>query len=88
MGLFKIEFKHSAERDIRKVNPALISNILKRIETLSHNPFPRQSLKLSGTEATYRLRVGNYRVIYEVNIEKKIIVIHYIRHRREVYRKL
>jgi len=55
---------------------------------LADNPFPRQSLKLSGVEVTYRLRVGDYRVIYEVNPEAKTIIIHCVRHRREVYRKL
>ena len=88
MGLYKIEFKQSAERDIRKITPTLIPNILRRIEALAGNPFPRQSLKLSGVEVTYRLRVGDYRVIYEVNPEAKTIIIHYVRHRREVYRKL
>ena len=88
MALYKIEFKQSAERDIRKITPTLIPNILRRIEALADNPFPRQSLKLSGVEVTYRLRVGDYRVIYEVNPEAKTIIIHYVRHRREVYRKL
>lgn len=88
MALYKIEFKQSAERDIRKITPTFIPNILRRIEALADNPFPRQSLKLSGVEVTYRLRVGDYRVIYEVNPEAKTIIIHYVRHRREVYRKL
>lgn len=88
MGLYKIEFKQSAERDIRKIIPTLIPNILRKIETLASNLFPRQSLKLSGVEATYRLKVGDYRVIYEVNSEVKTIIVHYVRHRKEVYRKL
>jgi len=88
MALYKIEFKQSAERDIRKITLTLIPNILRRIEALADNPFPRQSLKLSGVEVTYRLRVGDYRVIYEVNPEAKTIIIHYVRHQREVYRKL
>ncbi|MFN3467074.1 MAG: type II toxin-antitoxin system RelE family toxin [Candidatus Brocadiales bacterium] len=45
-------------------------------------------MKLSGGEATYRLRVGDYRVIYEVDTDAKIICVHYVRHRREVYRQL
>jgi|YelNatPaOPRAMG01_1025707.scaffolds.fasta_scaffold09719_8 mRNA interferase RelE/StbE len=88
MGLYKIEFKQSAERDIRKITPTLIPNILRKIEALAGNPFPQQSLKLSGVKVTYRLRVDDYRVIYEVNHEAKTIIIHYVRHRREVYRKL
>jgi mRNA interferase RelE/StbE len=80
MGLYRIEFK--------QVTPALIPNIFSRIEALGSNPFPKQSLKLSGVEATYRLRIGDYRVVYEVDMDTRTIIIHYIRHRKEVYRRL
>jgi len=73
MGLYKVEFKKSAERDIRKISLTLILNILKKIEALANNPFPSESLKLSGVEATYRLRVGDYRVIYEIDQEANTI---------------
>jgi mRNA interferase RelE/StbE len=88
MGSYRIEFKRSAEQDIRRIEAAFIPNILRRVEALSDNPFPRQSVKLVGTEASYRLRVGNYRVIYSVDSESTTIVVQYIRHRREVYRQL
>jgi len=88
MGSYRIEFKQSAEKDIRRIAPALIPNILRRVEALSDEPTPRQSLKLSGSERTYRLRVGDYRVIYEVDAEAQTVVIYHIRHRREAYRAL
>jgi mRNA interferase RelE/StbE len=87
MGSYRIELKRSAERDIRRIEAALIPKILERVEALSDDPFPRQSVKLSGTEATYRLRVGSYRVIYSVDPEIETIVVYYIRHRREAYRR-
>ena len=52
------------------------------------NMFPYNSVKLSGTDDLYRIRVGDYRVIYGVDHNLKLIVIHYIRHRRDVYRGL
>jgi len=61
---------------------------MKRIERLKTDPFPRQAIKLTGTERLYRIRVGDYRIIYEVDTEAKRITIHYIRHRREAYRAL
>jgi mRNA interferase RelE/StbE len=88
MGSYRIEFKRSAERDIRQIEAGFIPNILERVEALSDAPFPRQSVKLSGAEATYRLRVGNYRVIYAVDPETETIVVYYVRHRREAYRQL
>jgi mRNA interferase RelE/StbE len=86
MASFKIEFKRSAERDLRRISRRLIPNILMKIEALADNPFPKQSVKLSTAETVYRLRVGSYRVIYEVDASKKVIVICRIRHRREAYR--
>ena len=88
MGSYRIEFKRSAERDIRKIGAAFIPRILDRIEALRDDPLPRQSLKLAGTEASYRLRVGNHRIIYSVDTETKSIVVYYVRHRREAYRQL
>jgi mRNA interferase RelE/StbE len=88
MGSFKIQFKRSAEKEIRRIERKLIPRILTRIEALADNPFPRQSLKLSEAEATYRLRTGNYRVIYGVDTVTKTIIVHYIRHRKEAYHKL
>ena len=61
---------------------------MKRIEGLRTDPFPRQAVKLSDTERLYRIRVGDYRIVYEVDTQAKQIVIHYVRHRREVYRTL
>ena len=88
MGSFKIQFKRSAEKEIRQIEPKLIPKILTRIGALADNPFPRQSLKLSEAEATYRLPIGDYRVIYSVDTVTKTIIVHYIRHRKEAYRKL
>ena len=61
---------------------------MERIESLKTDPFPRQAIKLSDTERLYRIRVGDYRVIYKV--EKKVLLILVVRvgHRREVYRRL
>ena len=88
MDSYRIEFSQSAERDIRKISSTLIENILAKVEALKANPLPQQSLKLSGGEMTYRLRVGDYRVIYEVNNKDKTVFIRYIRHRKDAYREL
>ena len=49
---------------------------------------PRQAVKLAGGEAWYRVRVGDYRIIYGVDTRARQITVHYIRHRRDVYRNL
>lgn len=88
MASFKIELKQSAERDLRRIPSTHVANILGKIESLGETPFPQQAQRLTNVEATYRLRVGDYRVIYQVDSKQTAITVVYIRHRREVYRKL
>ncbi|HUT54011.1 MAG TPA: type II toxin-antitoxin system RelE/ParE family toxin [bacterium] len=86
MERHKIIFKPSVEKDLKYLPPATVSRIQARILQLSSDPYPVKVVKLSGAERMYRLRVGVYRVIYEVDNQAKLITIHYVRHRREVYR--
>ena len=88
MGDFTITFKPSVEKDLRGLPKTVIADILERISKLDANPSAPPAKKLSGTERMYRLRVGEYRVVFEVDKAHKTVVIHYIRHRREVYRHL
>ena len=88
MTSYKIVFKPSVEKDLRSLPKATIANIFQHIEKLKDEPFPRQSIKLAGAEHLYRVRVGDYRMIYSVGQVEKQIIIHYVRHRRDVYRKL
>jgi mRNA interferase RelE/StbE len=57
-----------------------------RIESLSQNPRPRDCLKLRGRQGLWRLRVGEYRVIYSVDDGKRVVDIAVVRHRRDVNR--
>jgi len=60
--------------------------ILKRILALKENPRPRGSVKLKGRENEYRIRVGDYRVRYEVLDQESIVLLLHCKHRRDVYR--
>ena len=88
MATYKVTFKPSVEKDLTILSKELVVRVLKRIEVLKEHPFSRQALKLEGSEALYRLRVGDYRIIYSVDSHLKQVIIHHVRHRREVYRGL
>jgi mRNA interferase RelE/StbE len=88
VATYSLRFKPTVEKDLLRIPRPAVSKILTRIDQLPANPFPSQSLKLHGAEHLYRLRVGDYRVVYEVDPESFVIVVHYLRHRREVYRAL
>lgn len=87
MDSYDIQWKKSAEKDLLGIDYKQIPRIIKSIESLAKNPFSRQYCKLQGTDNFYRIRVGDYRVIYQVDTNKDFLAIYYVRHRREAYRK-
>lgn len=87
MASYEINWNHSAEKELKSIGRQYISRILEAVEALAENPFPPQHRKLHGVESSYRIRVGDYRVIYQVEMENKRIVIYHVRHRKEAYRK-
>jgi mRNA interferase RelE/StbE len=87
MASYKIEWKSSAAKELRKLDKGVIFRIIKAVDELSKNPIPSGSRKLRGAEFTYRIRTGNYRIIYSIHSNKLIIEIIRIGHRRDVYRK-
>ena len=88
MASYSLGFKPSVEKDLQSIPRAIVSRLLDRIDRLPANPIPPQSTKLQGAERLYRLRMGDYRIVYEVDREAEQITVHYVRHRRDVYRRL
>ena len=88
MASYSLSYKPSIEKDLHSIPRAIVSRIMARIDRLPSDPFPPQSAKLQGAERLYRLRVGDYRIVYEVDREAFQITVHYVRHRRDVYRTL
>ena len=88
MASFSVVFKPSVEKDLRRLPKPIVGRVIEHIEKLVADPFSRQSVKLEGAEHLYRVRVGDYRIVYGVDNDNRQITIHYVRHRREVYRGL
>lgn len=88
MANYSIIFKRSVEKDLRHLPRDLISRVMKKIEDLKSEPFPSQSIRISGAERLYRLQVGDYRIVYEVDSKTREITIHYVRERSVAYRSL
>jgi mRNA interferase RelE/StbE len=83
---FRIEWKKSTRKDLRKLPASTADKIVEVVDHLSQNPFPHGVEKLSGSEHAYRIRLGDYRIVYEVVAESKLIEIQRVRHRKDVYR--
>lgn len=87
MASYRLEWRKSVKKDLRRLPLLEIARIIQSIEALINNPFPHGSEKLSGSLYTYRIRVGQYRIIYEVISSLQLIEIQRIRHRKDVYKK-
>lgn len=87
MECYNIEWRPSTKKDLKKISKAEVQRIISTVEGLSNQPRPPGSTKLSGSDLTYRIRVGNYRVIYEIHDETILIEVVKIGHRKDVYRK-
>jgi len=81
-----LEFTASATREFRDLDRQLQRRITEKVTALCADPFPAGSKKLKGQADHFRIRVGDYRVIYRIDGKRVVIVVVRIGHRREVYR--
>lgn len=86
MDTYKIEWKRSAIKELEKLPRPMISRIVSAVDNLSSTPYPQGVRKLAGTEDSYRIRIGNYRVIYKIIENKLIVEIIRVGHRKDIYR--
>lgn len=86
MGKYKVELTRTAEKSLRRLPKKNLPKILAALSGLSFDPFPDGCRKLSGELHTFRIRISDYRIIYEV-LEKVVLVkVLKIGHRKDVYR--
>jgi mRNA interferase RelE/StbE len=88
MASFRIEWKQSARNELKKLEKAAIGRILEAVAALADNPHPVGSKKLRGSEHTYRIRVGDCRVVYSVYSDVRVIEIIRAGPRKDIYRRL
>lgn len=87
---YHVEFAKSAKKEFDALSVKVQEKILEACKILSTNPFSEilKIKKLKGADSLYRIRIGDYRVVYEVRREVLLILVIKIGHRREVYRNL
>lgn len=88
MTMYKIELAGDAEKFIRVQNKPLQIKLVIILRKLAENPRPPKATKLKGLDELYRVRVGNYRIVYTIEDQKLLILIVRIAHRKDVYKRL
>jgi mRNA interferase RelE/StbE len=85
MASYRIVFKRSVAKDLRRIPKKDVQRILKRIDALAEEPRPAGAEKLTGDEI-YRVRQGNYRILYAIEDDIITVTVVKVGHRRDVYR--
>lgn len=84
--MYEVYLEHAAEKDLRRLRPKIFHHLVEHIEALAKNPRPVGCRKIVDTKDDWRIRVGNYRVIYEINDGAQMVRIMRVRYRRAAYR--
>ncbi len=88
MSRYRIEVTRDALRALAKLDKPVRRRVQVAIDGLGENPRPSGVIALQGLRGAYRLRVGNYRVIYTVDDNRLLVLVVDLGHRREIYRDL
>ena len=83
---YRIDFKPSAEKSLAKLPADLQKRIVRAVELLAENPRPHGVVKMEGDETLWRIRVGDFHVVYEIHDSVLLVMVLRVGHRREVYR--
>ena len=86
MASYRIVLRKSAAKEIEKLDKKTIARVIGKIQALSGDPRPPGCKKLSGEEK-YRIRVGAYRILYQIVDHELIVTVVRVCHRRDAYRK-
>jgi mRNA interferase RelE/StbE len=85
--VYEVYVEKSAENELKRLSTSTFHRIIPQIRTLAQNPRPSGCRKLTGSKNDWRIRVGDYRVLYEIDGKIRAVRIMRVRHRREVYRR-
>jgi mRNA interferase RelE/StbE len=83
---YKVLFRPSVDKQLRKLPVEIQRRIVRAVENLTSAPRPQGVVKLQGDENLWRIRVGNYRIVYEIHDDRLVILVLRVAHRRDVYR--
>lgn len=86
MASYSVELTRTAEKQLRRVAKHDRGRVVEAIESLAHKPRPRGARKLQGYDDVYRIRVGQYRIVYEVFDDRVVVMVLKVGHRKDIYR--
>ena len=86
MAEYAVVVARSARQELERLEIRVARRIVARMEALTMNPRPPGCRKLQGAEDLWRIRIGDYRIIYAIDDDRRVVDIGAVRHRRDAYR--
>ena len=86
--MYTLLIERHAEKGFKKIPKNISNKLIIKIKSLKDNPKPSGCRKITGSENDYRVRIGDYRVIYEIDEKNKQIIILAVGHRKDIYRDI
>ena len=87
MQKYRVFFKSSADRALQKLPHEMQRRIVGDVAMLAHDPRPAGTVKLADGDNLWRIRVGNYRMVYEIHDDRLVVLVLRVAHRKDVYRQ-
>jgi len=84
--VYEVYLEQTAEQELKRLSVQNFHRIIPQIKTLAENPRPSGCHKILGSKNDWRIRIGDYRIIYEIDKKTRTVKVMRIRHRREAYR--
>ncbi len=85
---YHIEFAQPAEKQLEDLPSSVQRRVKEKIDSLERNPRPQGIDKIAGEEQLYRVRIGDYRVIYQIRDSEHLVLVLHIGGRKDIYRNL
>lgn len=86
MTRYSVEFSRTAKKQLLAQDRESQDRILRAIDGLTRNPHPQGCRKLHGSHDTYRIRVGRFRVVYQIEARRLVVLVLKLGHRKDIYR--
>jgi len=85
--VYEVHLERASENDLKRLPTTTFHRIIPQIRALAENPRPSGCRKITSSKNDWRIRIGDYRILYEIDEKAKAVRIMRVRHRREVYRR-
>jgi mRNA interferase RelE/StbE len=85
--MYKVELTREPEKFIRRQNRKTQIQLTSALRKLASQPRPKQAKKLAGMDDLYRVRAGDYRIVYKIEDKKLLVLVVRVAHRKEIYKK-